>query len=567
MAGPEYLESELFEAMLAVAQNLELPEVLNGIVSAAAGLIGARYAALGVLSEETHPERGGGAPGCPHSGSSGASTKLLAEFHHHGMTGAQVEAIGDYPRGGGVLGTLIDEPRPLRLPDLSAHPDSVGFPANHPPMRSFLGVPVVIRGAVYGNLYLTEKIEGEEFDDDDERLLIALAAIAAAAINNARLFDASQRHRRWLSAGTEAIGLLNRQALPTGREADEGGDQIGEQLAHLLLEVAHARIVAVALPPADGEELPAPLSFTAVAGEQASAMLGEMDHNLALVINSSAAQNSSAAVRFDEYTVVVALRVGSRLLGALWLAREGQTWQESELELIASFADQVSLALENLRNERNRHRLAVYSDRDRIARDLHDQVIQRIFAVGLGLQGLARRTTDGEISDRLGQHIDDLDATIAEIRTTIFSLQHQNIDDRGLRQAMSELIADSRRSLGFEPTVSFAGPIDADVPSRLHDDITATLREALSNMARHARATAGEVEASVDSASRTFLLRVIDNGVGISAQPRLGDGLRNLKARAAACGGVCEVQNADAGGTVVTWQIPLPIQPSTGKTS
>jgi signal transduction histidine kinase len=370
-AGPKRLR-ELLGAVMAVASDLDLSTVLRRIVELAAELVEARYAALGVLDE---------------------SGQSLSEFITVGLTVDEISAIGALPKGHGILGLLIVEPRPIRLPVLQEHADSYGFPPNHPPMRSFLGVPITVRGHVFGNLYLTDKTTAEAFSDVDEELVVTLASAAAIAIDNARL---------------------------------------------------HARI--------------------------------------------------------------------------------------SEL--------------------------VVLEDRERIARDLHDTVIQRLFAVGLSLQGTARLAQRPEVRDRIEEAVEDLDRTVREIRTAIFGLERGRTGRApGVRDQVLSLVREASGALGFQPHVAFEGAIDATVAALVGEDLVATLREALANVARHAGASTVEVTVAVDG---DLLLRVADDGRGIpSGRTRKGHGLRNMATRAEQLGGSFSVSQRDGTGTVLEWRVPV----------
>jgi signal transduction histidine kinase len=366
--------SRLLDAVVALSADLSLPNVLRRIVEAAAAVSGARYGALGVLGpDEADLERG------------------LAEFVTTGIDGKAAKAIGHLPHGHGILGLLITDPKPRRIADIGAHPASFGFPAHHPPMRSFLGVPIRVRDQVFGNLYLTEKQGAAEFSAEDEELVVALAGAAGVAIENARL---------------------------------------------------HQRL----------------------------------------------------------------------------------------------------------------EQLAVLGERERIARDLHDTVIQRLFATGMGLQGLVGRIEGADVRERLQQAVDELDETIREIRISIFDLEARDSGKDGLRARVLALTAEATTTLGFEPRVQMEGPVDAATDSTTRDELLKTLREALSNVARHADASS--VEVRISAVAGIITLRVADNGGGISAKAPRGRGLDNMQARAEALGGVCELSGRPGGGTVVTWRVP-----------
>ena len=369
--GDRSLERFL-DAVLAIGSDLSLPVVLRRIVTAAAALSGARYAALGVIG----PDR------------------RLTEFITVGADSETVEAIGNPPEGRGILGLLIVDPRPIRMTDLTEHPDSYGFPPGHPQMRSFLGVPILVRGAAFGNLYLTEKEGGGDFTRDDEELVVALATAAGVAVENARL---------------------------------------------------HARV------------------------------------------------------------------------------RE----------------------------------LAVVEERERIARDLHDTVVQRLFATGMALQAAGRLAADrADLAERLDQAVEDLDVTIHEIRSTIFALHEADRGHGGVRGDVAALAREAAGGLGFQPRVRFDGPVDAAVSEGIADHLLATLREALTNVARHADAS--QVEVHVETGD-DVVLRVADDGAGMPESPRAGgQGLRNMADRADALGGTLELHEGPGGrGTELVWRIPL----------
>ena len=366
----------LLDAIIAVGSELSLPVVLRRITEAATELVGATYGALGVLN---------------------ADNTELAEFISVGLDDDTTQTIGDLPSGHGVLGLLIVEPKPLRLPDLARHPDSFGFPPGHPPMKSFLGVPIRIRGLVFGNLYLTDKRNGSEFTEADEELAVALAAAAAATIETTRL---------------------------QGRLAD----------------------------------------------------------------------------------------------------------------------------------------LLVVEDRERIARELHDTVIQRLFATGLSLAGIAGRVEDPELAARIQGAVDDLDDTVRHVRTTIFELQRPDIGARSVRRELLDLAADTGRSLGFAVGTRFNGPIDTNVAGQVADHMVAVAREALSNTVRHSQAT--EVVLEVDADSAWVTLRVRDNGVGPSPESVgaecVGNGLGNMSSRADELGGMFAMDGAPGAGCTVQWRVPIP---------
>jgi signal transduction histidine kinase len=365
------VDRRLQEALLLIASELDLETVLLRIAEAAAELVGARYAAMGVLDDDR---------------------TALSSFIYTGISPEEAEAIGPLPEGRGILGLLITDEHPIRLDDLSQHPASAGFPPNHPPMRTFLGVPVLVRGEVFGRLYLTEKEGGGSFTDEDEQLVVALAAAAAVAVENARL---------------------------------------------------HARV-----------------------------------------------------------------------------------------------ADMMLL-----------------EERDRIARDLHDNVIQGLFATGLSLQGAARLAEIPEVRSRIEAAVDELDRTIRRIRTTIFELHPPPMSGRSLRRELSELCAEGSRVLGFSPDLRVDGPVDTLTDDRVVEHAEAVLRELLANVARHAKASSVLIEVAAGEGALT--VRVTDDGEGIGDVGAGGRGVANLRARAASLGGTFRLAPGEQGGSVATWQVPL----------
>jgi signal transduction histidine kinase len=531
---------------MAVASHLELSDVLNLIVRSACELTGARYGALGVLGHPDDDPRDAG----------------LAGFHHQGIDDRTRAAIGHYPHGRGVLGVLITDPHPLRLPEISRHPASVGFPADHPAMHRFLGVPVHVRDTIFGNLYLCDKADGTEFTDADEQLVLGLAAAAGIAIDNARLFAETRTRQRWLAAAARASSRLAAEpsrgpelVAADAREASGGAD------VWLSLPAPDGEDDERLLPTASGRET---FVINGVAGGS------QTRHRLHTVVRVDTDDDGrlhvagrpalEAAGSGAAEPVVIGFRVRGRLIGVLLMDRDAD-WSDADLDAATAFADHVALAGEHARNEHNRNRLAVFTDRDRIARDLHDQVIQRIFATGLGLQSVQRRISDDDTRMRLTTLIDDLDETIVQIRSTIFSLQRGDPGDeeRRLRDEIVDILAGATRVLGFEPKLTLVGPIDSAVPAPMTEDVLATLRESLSNVVRHASAGAVEVLVAVDEAARTLTVQVTDDGIGIPVDAPTGSGLRNAAARARSAGGHSSVIRRTTVGTTFSWIVPLPV--------
>jgi signal transduction histidine kinase len=508
----------LLDAVVAISSDLDLHSVLDRIVVSACRLTGARYGALGVL------------------GSSGD----LTDFVTSGLTPEQHAAIGDLPRGKGILGLLIQEPRPLRLRPLQAHPASYGFPPGHPPMETFLGVPVRIRGTVFGNLYLTEKAGGVGFTEQDEHLVDALARAAGFVIDNARSFARSERRRQWLEASAVIVESLQ----PPVRLDDA---------LHLIvggaLRVSGALSVAVVQRSEDGYDVQA---ADGAGGPVLESLVEELAEHLA---RSEEHADLVVVPRGDLGTVVlVPLRthlVDTGVLLVVLGAGRG-TLAAGEAELLASFADQASLALDRAQAVSEREELMLVADRDRIARDLHDLVIQRLFATGLHLQGARRTATGDDMKSRLDEAVSDLDVTIRDIRSTIFDLQLPH--DSSLRQDLRGMVREYVPVLGFTPLVRTSGPVDTVVGPATGAQMLAVLREALSNVARHAEADAAVVE--VEASGSQVMLRVTDNGGGLPADRR-ESGLRNVRRRAADLGGTVRLLEEEPHGTRLEWTVPL----------
>ncbi len=509
----------LLEAVTAISSDLDLASVLTRIVEAATALTGARYGALGVLGRNEE----------------------LVEFVTTGIDAHTRGLIGDLPRGRGILGVIIDEPSGLRLTDLSAHPASVGFPAHHPPMTSFLGMPVRIRGTVFGNLYLTEKAGGGPFTDADENLVEELARTAGYVISNARSFALSERRRQWLEASAELAELLQPPV-----ELDTALHEI----------VSSARQVSEAHAVALWSSLGPERDTVSVAPGTDAAWVHRL---LAEVRDASQPRPSSPVVTTSvdgASLVVVPLRSHLAPVTALVaVARpDSGLLDVQDRNLFAGFADQVALTLDRTQALAERQELAVISDRERIARDLHDIVIQRLFATGLQLQGLAAMAggADGAVAERLDQSVAALDDTIKAIRGTIFELQDRRGDS--LRAAVRSLVKEYVPVLGFSPIVRTSGPVDSVVSPDLGSQLLAVLREAISNVARHALADGAEVDVSV-GADR-LELRVADDGVGLPSAVS-ESGLRNARRRADDLGGTLQVSRVGERGTVLIWRVPL----------
>ncbi|MDN3023764.1 GAF domain-containing protein [Streptomyces sp. S.PB5] len=536
---------QLLEAMRSVGSGLELHSTLDRICETAAALTDARYAAIGVVDEDG---RG------------------LADFVFHGVDEATARRIGRLPDGHrGLLGALIRDPEPVRLADLTTDPRSCGFPEHHPPMRGFLGVPIRVQGEVFGNLYLTEKHGGEPFNDYDLNMVRVLATEAGIAIGNARLYEAAKQRERWID-GSVAVTT----ALLSGGDADDALEVVAEQARRLSGSAA-----GIVLLPADEGGL----EIAAVAADQPSGALGtvvppeskvvtELLDGQAVFMDDAAADPRMITGLACGYgpTMLLPLHSDGRVLGALVTprARGERPFTETERTLAIQFASQAALALMMADAQRDRERLAVYEDRDRIARDLHDLVIQRLFATGMMLESAQRRSVVPEVRKGVGQAVDELDVTIQEIRTAIFALQQGPAEaPAGLRTRVLREINTAAVPLGFKPSHRFVGPVDALVGDLTGKNLIAALREALSNAFRHAGASriavVVDATATLPDGRKGVRLTVADDGVGIPEGGRRS-GLKNLKRRAESLGGDSRHGpglGEDGGGTTVVWEAPL----------
>jgi signal transduction histidine kinase len=523
----------LLDAFLTVSTGLDLEATLRRIVEAATELVEARYGALGVLGD------GGG----------------LASFIHVGVDDELAARMGHLPEGKGVLGLLITEPYPLRIHDLGQHPASVGFPQHHPEMHSFLGVPVLVRGEVYGNLYLTEKANGD-FTAEDEAILSALAGAAGIAIDNARLYEQGEVRRRWLTAVSDV-----RAALLDATSTDDALGLIVERLS--ALTEADATWLVQAPDPGDGAyqvRAQSGTGLTDLVGTQIAAADSPVLE--AVEAADSVVALDLSALPYNGFSDIAwGPSVGVPLRGAhaentvvIVARRAGRpAFDESTAPLISTFADQVTVALDKAARQRVARQLDVHEDRDRIARDLHDLVIQRVFAAGLALQSVLPRIGDPEVRRRVQGVVGQLDDTVRDIRTTIFDLQTSDADEHrdSLRRRILDIVNESTGDV-LKPTVRMSGAVDSLVTGELAADVEAVVREAVSNVARHSGAA--HVTTTLDVAD-DVVVEVVDDGHGLDARAARS-GLRNLERRARQRGGDLSVAALADGGTRLRWSVP-----------
>ncbi|MCM6774574.1 GAF domain-containing protein [Nocardia sp. CDC159] len=531
----------LVEAMLTVTAGLELDETLRTIVHTAITLVGSDYGALGV--------RGHG--------------HELIQFIYEGIDDELRAHIGHLPEGRGVLGLLIDEPKPIRLDNLADHPASVGFPPNHPPMLTFLGVPIRIRDEVFGNLYLTEKFGGQPFTEDDEVIVKALAAAAGVAIDNARLYESARRRQGWIAAtrditteflaGTDTAQVLAQLVGQARRLTESEAAFLAVSLDTDLPpdEVATLRITRCDGPAGKlaGRELPT----------RGTGVGSAFTEQTAYRFDSPAAAGLDGELPTAGPVLLLPLHTSDSSLGVLVAARPrgAARYDDETLELTTSFANQAALAMELAAAQERMRELGVLTDRDRIARDLHDHVIQRLFAIGLGLQGTIPRSGRPEVRERISRAVDELQEVVQEIRTSIFDLHGGDGRVNRLRQRLDDAVRQQTADSPITATLRASGPLSV-LDAELADHVEAVVREAVSNAVRHSGADTVTVAITVADDVEVV---VEDNGRGLphAVTP---SGLNNLASRAEHRKGTFDIAPATSAGprgpgTRVRWTAPL----------
>jgi signal transduction histidine kinase len=535
----------LLEAVVAIGSGLELEAMLRRIVEAAVDLVDARYGALGVIGEDGR----------------------LTEFIPVGLDAGEIGRIHHWPEGRGLLGLLIKEPHSLRLADIATHPESSGFPEGHPAMRSFLGVPVRVRDRVFGNLYLTEKRSGGEFTEDDEAVLVALGGAAGVAVENARLYDEAKRQQRWLRASSELTIALLSGASPARVLGD---------LTRQALELSSADLVVLALPDEDGRRLTIEYAEGDGADEArglvlptAKSLSGQVleTGEPVTVDNFAGDQRTAEATRTHMghigHAVLFPLGAPGNVRGVLTVGRRrgGLPLSSAATSVVAAFAAQAAVALELAARRADAVQLTVLEDRDRIARDLHDLVIQRLYATGMSLEGTMPMATRPEVAERIRHAVDAMDDTIKDIRATIFALQARGrASEPRLRADIVALVDEMTEALGFAPALRLGSGLDSRAMAGLSEHLLAVLREALSNAARHSGATRVDVTVDADTGGMLTVL-VRDNGSGMPETTRRS-GLANMTDRAEKLGGTLRLSPVEGGGTELEWRVPVPPEPA-----
>jgi signal transduction histidine kinase len=529
----------LLRTIVDIGSELDLGATLQRIVNAGKYLTNAPFGALGIR----------GADG------------TIVSFLHDGIEVETQHLIGHFPAGKGLLGLSLNEAQTLRLEDVTTHPAAVGFPEHHPRMRAFLGVPIKINGAVFASLYLADDDASRAFTEIDEMMARGLAAAAATAIVNAQLFERVTATAEWTKASREIT-----TALLAGVHRAEAPLEL---IADRARELTSAEQAIVLLPP--DPDLPADevdmLVVSAASGRNSARVIGQE-----VPIGSSttgAVFRTAAPVITDSFrypipaftdvgerpAVVVPLQASDRVVGVIAVARAvyQSPFDDSHLELIGDFAAHAAMALALASARDQARELMIVADRERIAHDLHDHVIQRLFSVGMDLQGTLARARSPEIAKRLNHTIDVMQDTINEIRTAIFKLSHSDVNRVGLRQRIQDAIADLTETRDMATELSISGPTGV-VGDWLADQAEAVVNEAVSNAVRHSGATTLKVSLEV---ADNLVLDIIDNGHGIDPSVTRRSGLANMRRRAEQAGGTCEMTTPPAGGTHVHWVAPL----------
>jgi signal transduction histidine kinase len=528
----------LLAANRLIVQELSLPAVLHRIVDTARDVADARYAALGVI----------GADG------------LLEQFLHVGVDEETVQAIGGLPKGRGVLGALIEDPQPIRLTRIADDPRSSGFPDGHPPMSTFLGVPIRSRDSVFGNLYLTDRVDGGPFTAEDEELVLALAATAGIAIENARLYEESRRRQEWLRAS----GEISRQLLDPEAEYSDTLHRVATSVRRL----AAADVVTLVRPT---EHDPGLLEVVVATGAAERELVGfrypkrgsvawqvmQRGHGVRL---EAVDQLPGVYLHLRPYVPVcqamaLPLLGESVARGAIMAGRitPHSPFTDADLDMAETFAGQAAIALELSEGRADQQRLGVLVDRWRIAGDLHDHVIQRLFAAGLSLQSVAATVNDEVVEQRLTRTVGELDETILQIRSTIFALRENS--SRSLRGAVLAVVDQLAPVLPVRPDMQLVGPMDTVVAEAIVGDVEAVLRESLSNVAKHAQAS--KIRVRIHADGQRLAITVTDNGIGMDHSTTRRSGLANLQRRAQRYGGDFSIGNTPEGGLRLQWSIPL----------
>jgi signal transduction histidine kinase len=538
LAARDQME-QLLRVIVEISADLDLDATLRRIILAARELTAAPYGAVAVRDSEGD----------------------LISFVHGGMDADTVQRIGHLPVGKGVLSvSLLDTPA-LHMADLTTHPAAVGFPEHHPPMRAFLGVPITIRGKVFGSLYLTHDEPGRVFSESDEVAARALAFAAAVAIDNAQLFERERTSVKWMEASREITAALLSTAEPHRRPL-----QLIAERACALTDAEQAIVLVPIDTDLPIDEIDA-LIVSAAVGLNASEVIGQripVDGSTSGGVFRSGEPLITEALSYpiqaftdvgQRSAIVMPLRANNEVAGVIAVARgaDEPPFDDSYLDLVSDFATHAAIALMLASGREHARLLTIVAERERIAHDLHDHVIQRLFAAGMDLQATVARVRSPEVADRLNRTLDDLQTIIEEIRTTIFQLKSPLGDDGGFRNRIQRVVADLTENRDIVTTVRMHGPTTA-VGGELAEHAEAVTSEAVSNALRHSGASRLTVEVNV---ADMLTVDIIDNGCGMPVDNPRRSGLANMNYRAEQLGGICEITTPPEGGTQVHWTAPL----------
>jgi len=550
--GPERIE-RLLRTSRALVSELDLEMVLRRLLEAAQEVTGARYAALGILDAEQ---------------------VALERFITVGIDKAAHSAIGALPRGRGVLGVLITDPKPLRLPDVGEHPRSYGFPPNHPPMSSFLGVPIMIRGKPFGNLYLTEKAGAAEFTEADEVSAVLLADWAAIAIDNARLYEAAESRREGLEAAVRRMEAMTEVAKAVGGETDleriletvvkRGRALVSASWLGILLREDDELCVAALAGDVDRElaDLRVPVEGSVIG----AALRGMQSRRLSDV--QALKQSSELAVAFDaDVELIVPMSFQGTGIGVMIAAEplgDRDEFAAQDEELLTSFAASAATAVGTARSvAEDRMRGSIASaerEKQRWAMELHDDTLQGLGALKVMLSSALRSESPEEISRSAEQAVERIGDEIESLRGLISELRPAALDELGLAAAVEGLLDRFESTQGVRVKQRVALRFESGAaPDRLSSDIESTIyrvvQEALTNVAKHSRASRVSVE--ITEGLDEVTISVADDGIGFDTEePSAGFGLVGMQQRIAMVGGSLELQSADPGGTRVRAVIP-----------
>lgn len=534
---------------MTLSSELDLDSLLQRVADLAREVVGASYAAVGVLRDEG----------------------MLARFVFSGLSREQANEIGDLPEGRGVLGALIEEGRPLRLHQISDHPRSYGFPEHHPPMRTFLGVPIVVRGHVYGRLYLTEKEGGSDFTKDDERIALTLASQAGIAIENAHLYEEIRARSGELARRIQEMSSVERlgDLLISGTSITDILHSTVQEAVQLTgatqsaLSLAETGSGDLVIRSALGPSADALIGLRLEAGTaKAHAVMARLKGEIAEDLTSDPEMHESTLAKLGRPRTgaFVPLVIDERAIGVLAVyGREtGESFSDDDLTILQILANQAAIALENDRLTVALRDLAVLEERERISKELHDGVIQSIYSVGLSLQGslsLLERDTESS-RKRIDAAIAELDNVVRNVRSYIFELRPRLELERGFAETVRELARDLEVNTLASAHVDLDSGACAALEESAEAHVVQIVREILSNIARHAQATeVGVVCRRVDGAVE---LEITDNGLGFDPSlVKRGHGLTNIEDRARQLGGTVAITSLEPQGTIHTLRLPL----------